>query len=97
MVKTESQKVLGANFYVCRSYRGNTGRGGGGGGWFAPPPILNRVKRQKLKSSNHELVDRTIFNWFLNMRSQNVPLSASMIQEKAAIFAKELNTIEGKK
>ena len=59
--------------------------------------ILNRVKRQKLKSSNHELVDRTIFNWFLNMRSQNLPLSGSMIQEKAAIFAKELNTIEGKK
>ena len=28
------------------------------------------------------------------MRRQNVPLSASMIQEKAAIFAKELNTIE---
>ena len=26
------------------------------------------------------------------MRSQNVPLSASMIQEKAVIFAKELST-----
>ena len=26
------------------------------------------------------------------MRSQNVPLSASMIQEKGVIFAKELNT-----
>ena len=35
---------------------------------------------------------RLFLNWFLNMRSQNVPLSASMIQEKAAIFAKELNT-----
>ena len=50
------------------------------------------VKRQKLKSGNHELVDQAIFNWFLNMRSQNVPLSASMIQGKAVIFAKELNT-----
>ena len=38
------------------------------------------------------MVDQAIFNWFLNMRSQNVPLSASMIQEKAVIFAKELNT-----
>ena len=47
------------------------------------------VKRQKLKSGNHELVDQAIFNWFLNMRSQNVPLSASVIQEKAVIFAKE--------
>ena len=46
------------------------------------------VKRQKLKSGNHELVDQAIFNWFLNMRSQNVQVSASMIQEKAVIFAK---------
>ena len=37
-------------------------------------------------------MDQAIFNWFLNMRSQNVPLSASIIQEKAVIFAKELNT-----
>ena len=50
------------------------------------------VKRQNLKPGNDELVDQAIFNWFLNMRSQNVPLSASMIQEKAVIFAKELNT-----
>ena len=39
-----------------------------------------------------ELVDQAIFNWFLNMQNQKVPLSASMIQEKAVIFAKELNT-----
>ena len=45
-----------------------------------------------MKSGNHELVDQAIFNWFLNMQSQNVPLSASMIQEKAVVFAKELNT-----
>ena len=50
------------------------------------------VKKQKLKSGNHELVDQAIFNWFLNMPSQNVPLSASMIQEKVVIFAKELST-----
>ena len=50
------------------------------------------VKRQKLKSGKHELVDQPIFNWFLNMGSQNVPLSASMIQQKAVIFAKESNT-----
>ena len=45
-----------------------------------------------MKSGSHELVDQVIFNWFLNMRSQNVPLSTSMIQEKAVIFAEELNT-----
>ena len=37
--KTKSQKVLGANSYVCRIYRGKTGRGD-----FLPCPILNRVK-----------------------------------------------------
>ena len=49
------------------------------------------VKIKKFKSDNHELVDQAILNWFLNIRSQNVPLSASMVQEKAVIFAKELN------
>ena len=36
------------------------------------------------------MVDQAIFNWFLSIPSQNVPLSATMIQEKA-LFAKELN------
>ena len=40
-VKTKSQKVLGANSYVCRSYRRKTGTVGGGA---SPPRILNRVK-----------------------------------------------------
>ena len=29
-VKTKSQKVFGANSYVCRSYSGKTNDGGGG-------------------------------------------------------------------
>ena len=44
------------------------------------------VKRQKLKSGNHELVSQATFNWFLNMQSQNVPLPASMTQEKEGYF-----------
>ena len=40
MVKSKSQKVLGDNSYVCKSYRGKTGRGT----FYSPPPILNRVK-----------------------------------------------------
>ena len=35
-VETKSQKVLDANSYVCRSYRGKTGSGGGGA--FCPHP-----------------------------------------------------------
>ena len=38
-IATESQKVLGANSYVCRSYRGKTGTGGP----FSLPPILNKI------------------------------------------------------
>ena len=45
-----------------------------------------------MKSGNHELVDQAIFNCFLNMRRQNVPLSASMIKKKQLFFAKELST-----
>ena len=37
-VKTKSQKVLGANFYLCRSYRGKTGRGEEGGTFCSPHP-----------------------------------------------------------
>ena len=35
----EKYKVLGVNSYVCRNYRGKTGRGA-----FFLPPILNGVK-----------------------------------------------------
>ena len=37
MMKTKIKKVIGANSYVSRSYRGTTGRG-------SLTPILNRVK-----------------------------------------------------
>ena len=44
-VKTKSQEVLEATSYVCRSYRGKTGRGG----LFAPlPPILKMVNNLNL-------------------------------------------------
>ena len=36
-------------------------------------------------------MENAIFNWFLSMWNQNVPLSAAMIQEKALTFAKEFN------
>ena len=37
------------------------------------------------------MVDKAIFNCFLSMWSQNIPLSATMFQDKALIFAKGLN------
>ena len=54
-VKTESQKVVGTNFYVCRSYKGKTGR------WpFCQPPILYRVKGNWIRSTKTGARERSI-------------------------------------
>ena len=49
------------------------------------------VKHRKLRAGAHEALDAAVFKWFLNMRNQNVLLSGGIIQEKASIYAKELN------
>ena len=41
-VKTKSQKVFEVNFYVCRSYKGKTGRWVRGGRGLKARPIMNR-------------------------------------------------------
>ena len=51
----------------------------------------NNVKRQKLRFGDHETLDTAVFKWVLSLRSQNVPLSGSIIQEKASQYAKELS------
>ena len=51
----------------------------------------NNIKRQKLRTGNFEMAAKAVFNWFLSVRNQNVPLSAAMIQEKALTFTKKLN------
>ena len=51
------------------------------------------VKQQKLRGAAHEALDQAAFKWFLNIRSQNVPLSGAIIQEKARSYAKELNPL----
>ena len=38
-LETKSQNLSGANSWVCRGYRGKTGRGS-----LLTPPILNRIK-----------------------------------------------------
>lgn len=47
---------------------------------------VSNVRRQKLKTSNPEAVDKAVFNWFLTMESQNIQLTEPTIQEKAATF-----------
>ena len=63
-VKTKSQKVLGPNSYVCRSYRGKTGRGTSPPlSWIGLIIILAiRIKTQKL----HPLfISSTYCHYFL--------------------------------
>ena len=69
---------------------------------FAALEKGNNVKRQKLRTGDHETLDPAVFKWFLSLRSQNVPLSGAIIQEKASQCAKELiiglgTSIEGEK
>ena len=64
-IKTKNQEVLGTKSYVCRSYRGKTGRGA-----FHPPSwigLSNRVGLKKMGiilsvSKPHCLPDSV--NWF---------------------------------
>ena len=44
----------------------------------------NNVKRQKLRTGDHETLDTAV-------KSQNVPLSGATIQEKASQYAEELS------
>ena len=49
------------------------------------------VKRQRPPVAAHEALDQAVFEWFLNICSQNVSLSGTIIQEKTSSYAKNLN------
>ena len=48
------------------------------------------TKCKKLRHGNHVDLDKAVFKWFLNVRTQNVALSSEIVQEKAGDYAKEL-------
>ena len=58
---------------------------------FAALEKGNNVKRQKLRTGDHETLDTAVFKCFLSLRSQNVPLSGAIFQEKASQYAKGLS------
>ena len=43
------------------------------------------------RAGAYETLDAAVFKWFLNIRSQNVPLSGAIIQDKAGIYLQKLN------
>ena len=52
-------------------------------------PISKRVKLE-----NQEELNKSVHKWFLILRSENVPISGSMLKEKAPEFAGGLNIEE---
>ena len=66
---------MGPNSYVCRSYRGKTGRGVEGGGGFLSPLILNRVKFEYLGVAlKYKICSKCIWSetWILFLVLNNI-------------------------
>ena len=47
---------------------------------------------QRVKPEKYDELDKAVHKWFLILRSENVPISRPMLQEKALEFAGGLNT-----
>ena len=47
-------------------------------------------KTMKLKGAGFDSLDKAIYKWFMNARERNVPVSGTLLKEKAVFFAKEL-------
>ena len=49
-------------------------------------------KTLKLKGVGFEALDKAVYKWFINARERNVPVSGTLLKEKAMLFAKGLQT-----
>ena len=48
-------------------------------------------KRQKVKRAENEDLDKAVYTWFHNTRTNNIPVSGVVLKEKALQFAKSLH------
>lgn len=48
-------------------------------------------KRQRVRQSPYEQIDKACYTWLVNARTSNVPVSAAILKSRALCFAKELN------
>lgn len=48
------------------------------------------LKRKNLKAGKHDNLDKAVFKWFMSARSNNIPVSGLVLQEKASDLAKTL-------
>ena len=69
--------------------------------------ILNKVmrdfedgapaeKKRKMRQTGNERINELMYDWFKTARLKNIPLSGSILQEKALLFASKLNNLSFK-
>lgn len=47
--------------------------------------------KRKIRKTGNEAVNSVVYEWFLNARSRNIPISGPILQEKAKMIAQRLN------
>ena len=48
----------------------------------------NSPKTQKLRTSDHDQLDRALYKWFVGVRGQGIPVSGPIVKRKAAKMLK---------
>ena len=48
-------------------------------------------KKRKMRQTGNERINELMYEWFKTARSKNIPVSGSLLKEKALLFAAELN------
>ena len=56
----------------------------------------NQLLKKKYMLSEHEKVNKTICNWFIDKRRQQIPIDGIIIKKKSSEFAKALGVTEFK-
>ena len=66
--------------------------------WFKnKEKIINAVtqgkgcKTKNVKGGRNDELDQAVYKYFLNLRSQNIPVSGPILKEKAMAYARQLN------
>lgn len=52
------------------------------------------IRRKTMKLSKHDELDQVVFYWFAQQRSQGIPLSGPIIQQKALDFNKKIQSCD---
>lgn len=53
--------------------------------------VMNSQKNNSMKGAANEALDTALYLWFVQKRSEGVPLSGTVVAEKAMFFNAEIN------